>query len=159
MDKLNISFTQKSDKTDKISKNKQNDMNNNLIYEIDNDDFVKSEVKNDLAQEFASRWSNLDLKEFVSDMMGESAFWTDGANFAGFQKLIKDDSICDVSMGLLNLNTAEVDVKEISLEEFKEIYSAITAKHIIDHPENEELYKNLYIKLLKYIDKHRSKES
>jgi len=81
--------------------------------------------------------------------------WTNSVEFVAFNKNDKN-KIANVSIGLFDLEEGNIDLNIIDINKFIKIFTNLTAINIEKNPQKEALYKENYLKLLKYIEQNRA---
>ena len=98
---------------------------------------------------------NKNLKELSTGLISEE-YWTDSLSFVGFNT--SGDKISSVSVGQNEIGNLEGNVKIISIDDFIDVYTHITANQIQNNPEYEKEYKKYFVNLMTYISQNRIRQ-
>lgn len=94
----------------------------------------------------------VNLDELVSKLLN-SELYGSAYNFVDYS--LEDKKIYRINIGLFNRDLGEVEETSMKPELFIDIFTNLTAQQIEKHPEHEKHYKEIYLKLLKYIEKNK----
>lgn len=95
-----------------------------------------------------------DYTKLISGLQKEYG-WNNSVEFATFNKN-ENDKLLNISIGIFNLKKGNNDLTVMSINDFIEVMTNVTAKQINFHPEKESEYKKMYLDLLDYINKNKA---
>lgn len=123
------------------------------VFQEKKDAFVKNNV-NPEYQKYCNKVEKLlqrvDYQKFINGILSQNQ-WTDSVNFLDL--VYSEKKLERVCIGIWDVDKSEFNTNEVSIEDFINIINNVTAKRINDIPNEEEKYKNLYLLLMKKINK------
>ena len=119
----------------------------NAIFQSADDEFVKIEKSKDVLENVNGLLSRVNFIKLVNNLLNVQ-YWTDGMNYVGFPN---DKVINKVGVGLFDKKKADVIKHVISVDDFSDIMTDVTAVNIVKKPEQEFEFKKLYLALLDYL--------
>jgi len=84
----------------------------------------------------------------------EKRYWSDSVNSVSFNK--HNNYIKEVGLGIHNPIKAGLDKHKISIQNFSKMYADIAAMNIDKRPAEKEATENIYMDLIRYLDKNRT---
>lgn len=103
---------------------------------------------NDFIQAMGSY--NLDS---ISNKLIEKGHWSDGVSLIAFNTT--DGKISSVSVCASTNGLPQNDVKQISVDEFIDIYTHLTAHYIKQNPASEKEYEEIFTNMISYLNQNK----
>jgi len=91
--------------------------------------------------------------DHVSNKLIEKGHWSDGINMVSFNTT--DGKISSVSVCASPNGFPTNNVKQISVDNFIDLYTHLTAHHIKKNPTMETEYKEIFTNMISYLNKNK----
>lgn len=89
----------------------------------------------------------------LSNKLIENGRWSDGISLIAFNTT--DGKISSVSVCASTNGLPQNDVKQISVDEFIDIYTNLTAHYIKQNPASEKEYEEIFTKMIAYLNQNK----